>query len=89
MDYDDYIPEFEDLDQAAIGAPAGDCRPEDVGLSGVVIISLGRIHAELRPGDAALSKFSGSGSRVRLGLVCYNLHMCADKCDCVSDFSQV
>ena len=63
----------------------GDCRPEDVGLSGVDIISLGRIHAELQPGEAVLSS---SDSKVRLGLVCSNLHMCADKCGCISDFSR-
>ena len=70
------------------GAPIGDCRPEDVGLSGVSI-SLGRIHDEHRPGDRVLSTFSGSDSTLQLGMECSSLHMCAAKCDCISDFSRI
>ena len=54
---------------------------------GVDIISVGRTHDELRPGEAVLSTFSGPDSTLLPGLS--NLHICADKCDCISDLSRI
>ena len=71
MDFD----EVSGLGPNCIGAPDGDCRPEPVGLSGVDIISQGRIHDEHRPGETVFNTFSGSDSTLLLGVS--NLHICA------------
>ena len=81
MDLDDGTLESEDLDKTAL-----ELRTETVDPS-VDIISVGRIHDELRTGDAGLSTFSGSDSTVLLGFS--NLHICADNCDFISDVSRL